>query len=96
MVDFRISCIFHRLLLVTQHPLIIEVVHGFRLLVISTSLGRLLLFLLCSDILLSNLVVVLESLGVPSLSFLLEVLNTVSILLNLLDKVAEFRGFEEP
>ena len=83
-------------LLITPHFLVREVVHGLSLLVVSTSLTWLLLFLLCSDILLSYLVVILESLGVLSLSLLLEVLNAVSVLLNLLDEVTEFRGFEEP
>ena len=73
-------------------------VHGLCLLVVSTSLIRLLLFLLCSEIFLPYLIVfiVLESLGVLSLSLLLKILNTVSVLLNLLDEVPKFRRFEEP
>ena len=83
---------------ITQHVLIREVVHGLCLLVVSTSLIRLLLFLLCSEILQSYLIVfiVLESLGILSLSLLLEVFNAVSVLLNLLDEVTKFRGLEEP
>ena len=97
LVDVRMACGVLRLP-ITQHVLIREVVHGLCLLVVSTSLIRLLLFLLCSEILQSYLIVfiVLESLGILSLSLLLEVFNAVSVLLNLLDEVTKFRGLEEP
>ena len=81
--------------LFTKHFLILEVIHGLRLLRMPAALVRLLLLLWCS-ILLLQLVVVVESLGILGLSFLLEVFSAVSICFDLLNEVAEFRGFEEP